>query len=773
MADEPAASTGSEQEDGWLDKAAGNTWASAGILLVLWPILSFLCFLLVAFPTDSFTIALIAGPILGLAATGAIGHTLGLLERVDTARKRAPLWARLLLVIPVFAVLFLLSVVIFGPLIEVFVLMILAVVFVSAAATGAIVWFTGLLSDVPQRVRDSTGAARLIGLAAIGLASGLIGFLLGLMLLEEAIIGLAIFLPALILGAGVTSFFTGWGKDAKAEILEWHWGLRLLASTILLVLLTLYFALIIGPGLRTIAEDGSVLESATVGYSFSLVAALIVLLPVTFAVRTWRDLWASFVSLGEGNRVLAVLPIFPLSVALIFLAIVVLTSNFELAYVISLPAGLALFLLAGIPFGITQDIPGIVRKQRLPARMGIFLATFLLLALYAYFGIALSAQIVELAILAGMLLAGLVLGLLIWTLDLGEGLGEEFESYGALGEALILGLVFFSTLIVTFLAIGLALDEVRIAFLVSVLAAAGVNYLIAHTTGLITGMRATVAELPWWAEMAVIAAVFTLAFLYATIAIGTFLENVGLAFALGAVVGLVAVAALSRDLALGDDVLEAADEKRRARTVILVFAFLGGFLLGLYASAAALSAVGNDLFGFPFFIALLSGVATTIVLAQFRGWDEDVLARMRTTKDLFKVAVILAIWLGVGIFTGFALQSLPIVGEDIGLGTEAGLPLSLTLAAGLLLWAWIPVLLFRTVGVERTPVRATVQMREKPKLLASIAWGALTFIVALVVLLTLMDSPVLPFALSVVAGYLVALLISTRRRSKPSEDGGS
>lgn len=813
------------REEGFGNFVLARAWAAALWLTVLWVIFTPVFFILIGFIVGSFVVATILAPVLGLAAAGGIGHWRGYLEPLDEARRdaplwvrlvapipifvlsfvllfaaigsligsfllvflldliasaaitaalvwvmglwgdvpsraeRSPLWLRLVLPVPVFAVLFTLLFFVLGTVITDFRLMVTTDTLISLVVTGLLTWLSGLWADVPERVRASSPTQRLAGIVAVGLLGGLAASSVALMVLEEAAISLAAFLPAAIATGLLAAFLMGWTGDAKEALMAWHFGYRILTFVVLVTLVTLYFALLIGP----------FLPNALVGYGAGFLIALALLLPVSMWVRTWRDLWASFVDMGEDRRLVATLPILPLGVALVFGLIVVTTSLFDVAYVVSVPAGVALFLLAGLPFGVTQDIPRVVRARNLPERIGIFVAFFVLTALYAYFAIALFVQIVEVALIGGMVFAGFVLGLLIWRFHLAEGLGEEFEGYGGPAEAAVLGGVFLLSFAVAFVVLGLATGDFRIAFLVSVLVAAGVNYFVAHSTGFVEGTREALAELDWWAELGILSAIFVLAFAYGTIAIGIFLPSVGLAFALGALFALGAVAALSHDLELGEEIISTADEKKRARSSILVLAFLGGFLAGLYIAAAALGAVGVDLFGFPFFIALLTGVATVIGLSRRRGWDEEVLASVRTTTDKLKVTAILALWLGIGIFTGFALQALPISGPILGLGDASGLPLTLTLAAGLLIWAWIPVVLFRLVAVERTPVEATATMGEKSKTLASLGWGLLVFGAALVVLLSVLDSTVIGVGIALAAGYLTALAFSTRRGQKTQD----
>lgn len=808
------------REEGFGNFLRERAWAAALWLAFLWLIITPVIFALVGVVIGSFTGAVILAPILGLAAVGAIARWRGYDEPIDEARETAPLWVRLIVPIPVFVFVAILFFVGVGAVIQDFLIVALIVLVLAAATTagfvwllglwrdvperttsspiwlrvpvlptvlfaalfgvffmalgptipdfrvllvvdtvgalattGVIVWATGLWHDVPGRVRDSGPPERLAALAVIGVLAGLVGFFVGLLLLEEVAIALAIFLPAMIAGIVAAALGLGWADDAHQAIVDWHFGIRIGAFVVLLTLVTLYFALLIGP----------FLPNALVGYGIALVIAAALLVPLSVWVRTWRDLWTTFVDMGEDRRLVATLPILPLSALAVFAIIVVTTSMFDLAYAVSIPAGVAIFLLAGIPFGVTQDIPRVVRGLDLPRRTAVFLTFFLLTTLYAYFAIALFVQDVEISIVAGMAFAGLLLGLLVHQFDLDEGLGDEFESYGGPAEAAVLGGVFVVTLVVSFLLIALTIGDFRIAFLVSVLLAAGANYLVAHTTGFVEGTREALAELPWWAELGVLSAVFVLAYLYGVIAIGSFIPGVALSLALGALLALAAVAALSHDLEIGEEIMHTADEKKRARSAILVLGFIGGFLVGLYAAAGALGAVGVDLFGFPFFIALLAGVGAVIALSRRRGWDEDVVANVRTTTDKLKVGVILVLWLGLSIFTGFALQALPIQGPIAGIGDPSGLPLTITLAAGLILWAWLPVLLFRLVRVERTPVDATVSAPEKRKALASLGWGLLVFAVVLVVMLTVLDNTVIGVGVALAAGYLTALAFSTRR----------
>lgn len=820
-----AATLRAVRDEGFGDFLRTRAWAAGLWLVFLAIVFTPILFALIGFISGSFVVATLLAPLLGLSAAGAIGHWRGYLTPLDEARRDAPLWARLVVPVPVFVLLFILLFVALGSLIEDFIAVLLVDLVLSAAGTGAIVWALGLWGDVPSRVersplwlrlaipfvvfgvlfmllflvlgsvltdfrvlvtvdvaasllatglltwvsglwrdvpgriRESTPPQRLGVLAAVGLLGGLLAMGVTLVLLEQVDIALATLLPAGVLAAVAVAVLSGWDEDAREAILDWHFGVRLAAFAVLLVFSTLYFSLLIGP----------FLPNALVGYGAAFAISLLLLVPVTIWVRAWRDLWTTFVEMGEDRRILATSPILPLGAAAVFGLVVVTTSMFDLAYVLSIPAGVVLFLLAGLPFGVTQDIPRAIRRQDLPTRAGIFAAFFVLTTLYAYFAIALFVQIVEVALIGGLAFAGLLLGVLVWQLDLGEGMVEEFESYGGPAEAAVLGGVFVLVLGLSFVVLALSTGDFRIAFLVSVLVAAGANYVVAHTTGFVEGTRDALSKLSWWAELLVLSGVFLLAFLYGSVAVGTFLPNAGLAFALGALLALATVVALSRDLDLGDDIMHTADEKKRARSSILVLAFLGGFLVGLYVSAAALGLVGVSLFGFPFFIALITGAASVIGLATRRGWDDDVLSTLRTGTDKLKAGVILASWLGLGILTGFALQALPIEGPILGIGDPSGLPLTLTLAAGLVLWAWLPVVLFRLVRVERTPVDATLSMSEKRKTLASLGWGLVVFATLLVVLLTVLTNTVIAVGVALAAGYLTALVFSTRRGREAAE----
>lgn len=808
------------REEGFSDFLRARAWAAAVWLLVIAALATPILFALVGFISGSFVIATVLAPLLGLAVAGGIGHWRGYLDPIDRARQDAPLWVRLLIPVPIFVLVFsllfigigafvgnflvlllsdlaltvlvtgglvwllglwgdvparaegsslwvrlLLPVPVFAvlggllflllsPVIEDFRLMLTVDVLASLILTGLLTWTSGLWSDVPARIRDSTPEQRLGALAGIGLFGGLIAFGLVLMLLEQVSFALAAFLPGLVLTVGLAAWLSGWSRDAHDALLAWHFGVRIGVFFAALALLTFYFALLVGP----------FLPNALLGYVVALVLSGALLIPVTIWIRAWRDLWATFVEMGGERRLVATLPVLPLGIGLVFGLIVVLTSHFPAAYVVSIPAGVGLFLLAGLPFGVSQDIPRVVRDQDMLPRTGIFLGFFLLTTLYAYFAIALFVQIVEVALIGGMVFAGAVLALLIWQFDLREGLAEEFESYGGPAEAAVLGGVFVLALALSFLVVGLATGDFRIAFLVSVLVAAGVNYLVAHSTGFVEGTRQALAVLPWWAELGVLSTIFVVAFLYGTIAVGSFLPAfVSVSFALGALLALGAVVALSVDLEIGGEIMEAADEKKRARTTMLVLAFLGGFMVGLYSAAAALGAVGIELFGFPFFVGLLTGVGAVLWLARRRAWDGDVLQRVRTGTDKLKVGVILVSWLGLGILTGFALQAIPLDGPVLGIGDAAGLPLTITLAAGLILWAWLPVALFRVVQVERTPVDATVSMPEKRKTLASLGWGVLAFAATLVLMLVLVENTVISAGVAVAVGYVTALVFSTRQ----------
>lgn len=801
-----------------------RAWACALVLLGYALLFSLVLFPLVGVVVGSFTLALLLAPILGLAGAGGMARVHGYVDTLDEARGSAPLWLRLLAPLPVFvlafamgfvllgsllggfaalllgslalgaaaaaafawglglwrgvpetvrdsplwvrlalgAVVFLLAAalgfVAFGALIPDFRLLVLAMVALGALATGLVVGLTGLWSDVPDRVRTSDPTQRLVGLILIGILGGLIAFFGILLVLEEVAFALAALLPGALLGAGLAGFLTGWADDALEAVRDWHVASRLAAFTVGVLVLTLYFALLVGP----------FLPNALLGYGVGILGALLLLVPASTWTHTWRDLGAVFVSAGEDRRFLATLPVLPLGIGLVFLLLVVTTSMFDLAFAVSVPAGVALFLLAGVPFGVTQDLPRLVRERDLPARIGIFAGFFLLAALYAYFAIALFVQIVEVALVAGVVFAGALLGGLIAWLDLHEGLDEEFDSYGGPAEALLLALTFVTALALTFVLVALTLGDFRVAFLVSVLAAAAVNYAVAHATGLVEGTREALAGLPWWAELLALSGVFVVAFLFGTVAFGTFLPVPALAMAVGAAFALASVVALSRDLELGEDLLETADERRRARSSLLVLAFLAGFLVGLYLSAAALQAVGVSLFGFPFFLGLLAGVATAITVARRRGWEQGVLERVQSTTDKLKAGVILATWIGAGVLTGLALQALPIEGPILGVGDPAGLPLTLTLAAGLLLWAWLPVVLFRVTRVERTPVDATAQMPAKRRTLASLGWGLLVAAATGVVMLVVVDNTVVSVGAALALGYLTALVMSSRR-DKPEE----
>ncbi len=762
MGPPPAASGSASGDEGLLDRIRESTWFSLGGLVLLWLILGFVAFLLFAFISQSFTLALVAGPIGGLAAAVALGWRLGFLQPVEEARQKAPLWVRLLLPIPLFIFLFLLTFVLAGAVITDFVVITLASVVLATAGTVATVWALDLWRNVADKVGETPPIGRLLALAGIGVIVGLGVFLIGLMVFEAVEIALALFLPAAIAGAVLTGILSGWSRDAGETARAQHLGVRLGVFLLLLIFTSLYFSLLVGPLLSDLVA-GYRIPDAIAGYAVSLVLALVLLVPLSMWANTWRDLWSAFTTIGEDRPVLAELPIFPLSAAIIFLVIVVLTSLFELAYVISIPAGLALFLLAGLPFGVTQDIPRVVRNQNLPARVGIFVGTFLVLALYAYLGIGFFLDAVELSLLLGLAFAGIVVGLLVWLLSLGEGLGEEFRGYGAPAEAALLSLISVTTFLISFLLIALALDDFRAAFLVSVVVAAGANYLIAHSTGMIHGMRAALAELPWWGDLIALAVVFVLVFAYGAIALGLFYNNVTVAYAFGALLATAAVFALAKDLEVGDDMLETADDRREARVSLMTLTFLGGFLVGMYATAALMSLAGSSLFGLPLFLGVITGALALLWISKRRSWGTTALGRLQSRGDRAKVASILIVWLAIGTLTGFALQSVPLGGEDIGLGDDPVLPLTLTLAAGLLLWSWLPTVLFRVLSVDRTPVRGTVGLAEKHKFWASLGWGLVTFLVVAAILLSIIDNPVIGMASAILAGYLVALGISALR----------
>jgi hypothetical protein len=813
------------EDEGLGDYIRRRAWACAIVLVLYWLLFTPILFAVVGVVSGSVTVGLLLAPLLGLAGAGGMLRFHGFLEALDAARSSAPLWVRLPAPTPVFVLGFVLGFVLLGSLAEEFTLLLLGSIALGALAAGAFAWglglwrdvpertrgaplwvrmllpvpvsvltaalafvllggllqdfrllvlavagagalaaalfvaLTGLLADVPDQVRDSSPGERLAGLAVVALVVGLAAFLAALLVLEEMAIALTVLLPSGLAGAALAAWALGWAQDARRAAVSWSIPVRLGVFALATVVLTLYVALLVGP----------FLPNALVGYLVGLVGALALTIPASVWTRAWRDLGAAFVAAGEDQRFVATLPVLPLGIGLVFLVLVVTTSIFELAYILSVPAGVGLFLLAGIPFGVTRDLPGLVRGRDLPARSSIFGGLFLLLALYAYFAVAFALQgllgvdSVEAALVGAIVFAGAVLAGLIAWLDLAEGMGEQFEAYGGAGEALILVVTFLLALVVTFLLVALTLGDFRIAFLASVLAAAGVNYVVAHTTGLVGGTREALAALPWWAELGALTGVFLVAFLFGTVAFGSFLVNLALAMVAGALFALGAVVALSRDLELGDDVLEAADETRRARTSILTLAFLAGFLVGLYVAAAALQAAGVSLFGLPFFIALLAGVGAVIALARHRGWEQGVLERVQSRTDKAKTAVVLTSWIGLGVLTGFALQALPIQGPILGIGDPSGLPLTLTLAAGLLVWAWLPVVLFRVARIDRTPVEATREMPGKRRTLASLGWGLLVAAGVLVVLLVVLDNNVISAGIAVVAGYLTALGISARR----------
>lgn len=747
--------------EGLTQRIARNTWASLGTMAGTAFLATLVLFLLLALLTQNFVIALVGGILGGIATAAGAGYRWGFLQRVDQSRRGAPLWVRLLLPVPLFFFLLLLLLVSLGTLIEAFVLLVLADVVVSLVVTGAVVKLIGLWDDVPARVRRTQGQSRLAFLIVIGVFTGVLGSVLGLMLLEEAAIALGLFLPSFLAGAVLAALLTKWGRDARDGLRSVPiWG-RILGFVLLTLALTFYFSLLIGP----------FLPNATIGYALSMLLGLALTVPLSIWARTWRDLWGRFLAMGEGHRVGAVLPAFPIAAALIFLLIVVLTSNFEIAYTVSIPAGLLAFLLVGLAFGVTQDIPEVVKRQRLPRRVGVFLLSFLLLTLYAYFAVALFTQLVEVSLLAGMLFATVVLALAIRLLGLAEGLGQEFEGYGAKAEAAVLGLVFLGVLVLAFIVVALLSGDFRVAFLVSVLVAAGANFAIAHATNLIEGLREALDDLRWYGELLLFASVFVLAFAYGTVAIGSFLSNVPLALTGGALFAVLAVVLVGWDLRIGEVMVNTADDQRSARITLLLLVFLGGFLVGLYATAALFSLAGNDLFGLPFFFALLAGSGATLGFSRWRGWEGEVLGKVRTRRDRTKVTVVLAAWLGLGVLTGFFLQSVPLDASELGLGEEGEpVPLTITLAAGLVIWTWLPALLFKAVAVERTPLSATLSMAEKPRFLASLGWGALAGLLAMVLLLSTLDSPVYGILGAVGVGYLVALGVTLARRRRRGDE---
>lgn len=818
-----------EEGEGYGDKVTrflqGNAWAAGLAVILAWLLFTPVFFALFGLILDSFVIALILAPIAGLAAAGALAYRRGWGEPLADARRSSPLWVRVLAPLPVFCLVLVLSFFGLGAFLTGFVLLALASAAIAALATGAVVWILGLWHDLPgtvmgaplwarllvplplfvvltilsfsifggsiqdfrwlllaslgtgalvtavliattgvwanalSRAHASSPKERLAALVLFGTVTGLVAFVASLVVLERMSIALATALPGFVLGVVLAGWLSSWWKDAHRTVSGWHFAARGGAFLALLVALTLYFAVLVGPFLPT----------ALAGYGLGLVFALALLVPASVWVGTWRDAWGSFVSLGEDRRLVATLPVLPVSIVVLFVALAVPTGSFALAYVLSIPLGVLLFLLAGIPFGVTRDIPGLVRKRRLPARSAIFGGVFLLATLYAYFGVALFLDMVEVAIVAGALFGGALVGGLIAWLDLHVGLQEEFESYGGVAEAIVLGLAFVSAMGVSFLLVALALGDFRVAFLSSVLVAAGVTYALAHASDLVEGLRETVAVLPWWAEMGVVSFVFVLAFAYGTVAVGVFRVPVEVALLLGAVFALGSVVAFSRDLALGRGVVASADEETGARVPLLVLTFLGGFLVGLYVSAAALGAVGLALFGIPFFVGLVVAAGCVLALARFRGWDSTVLDRFRTRSDKAKTFAIVAAWLGVGVVLGFALQMIPVSGSLLGIGGGGGIPLAVTLALGLVLSAWLPVVLFRLVRVSRSPVEATASLAEKRRSLAALAWGLAVFGGVLVVALTIQDNTVIAAGVALVLGYVVALALSARRGTEPEE----
>ncbi len=802
-----------------------NPWAASGLLLLAWLLFIPVFFLLAGVILDSFALALVLAPFLALAATGALAYWRGWHTTLDRARQGSPLWARLLYPIPLFALLYMVSFIAFGAILTEFTLLAASAALLALALTGALVWISGMWSELPEavmglpvwarlllplplfagltllgfplfggavddfrflllaslslaalgtglaigltglwhglgrRVRASSPTERLTALTILGLLAGLVAFLATLTGLEQVEFALAAFLPSALAGFTLAGWALGWLPHVHKTLAGWHFGTRIGLFTGLLLVLILYFSLLVGP----------FLPNALIGYTVSTALALALLVPFSMWTNTWTDTWRTFVSLGEDRRVLATLPILPLSAVLLFLLLAFLSDSFAIAYTLSIPLGVALFLLTGTAFGITQDIPRIVRRRSLPARLGIFAAFFLLVAAYAYFAVALFVQIVEVALVASALFSGALLAGLIVRLELGEGFAEEFESYPPVVEAGVLAAAFLASLAVVFTVVALAAGDFRAAFLVSVVAAAGLTYVLAHATGLVGGIRETVQALDWWGEIGALLATFALAFVYGTVAVGIFAVPVELAVVIGALFGLGAVFALSKDLALGHGVMTSADEHASARISILVLTFLAAFLVGMYTAALALGAVGVSLFGLPFFVSLVLGTAAVMGLARHRGWDADVVARVRTARDKGKTLVILAAWIGLGTLTGFALQAIPVEGPILGLGDATGLPLALTLAVGLVLWAWLPVVLFHVTHVEQTPVDATLTMTEKRRTMASLAWGLLAFGLVLVIALTVLDGPVWAVVLALGVGYLTALVISSRRGRKPEE----
>jgi hypothetical protein len=748
----------------WSQFVREHWWTALPALLVLWGVFSLLLFPIVGFVTGSITVGILASPLLGLAAAGALGHRWGLVEPVDEARRDAPLWARLLVPVPVFAVLWVLFFVGVGSLVQTFTLIAAIATVLAAAATGAGVASLGLWRGLIETIRDASPRARLGMLASFGTSVGLLTFAGIVVGVGNVPLALATLVPvALLAGVGL-AYGLGWTEDAYEAIRSPHFGIRLGVFVVLEALLAVYIAV----------QVGRFIPDARFAYAIGIAAGLALLVPATIWVHAWRDTWQAFTDLGEEHRALVLLPVFPLVAVLVFGLVVVLTDSFEAGYILSVPAGIAALLAVGAPLGVTGKIPSIVRRKQLPTRSAIFLASFALLSAYAYLGFALVIQNVEISLVAGMAFAGLVLGAVNSAFDLGRGLGEEFEAYGAPGEAAVLVSVFALSLALAFLALALTTGDFRLAFLVSVVVAAGLNYLIAHSTGLVESMRAVVADVPWWADLVVLAVLFAGVAAYGTVAVGVFITSAPIALTAGAVLGLAGVVFFSRDLAIGHDVMAEAEEQTTARAVVLLLAFLGAFLAGLFASGAALSLTGTAIFGFPLFVAVVTGSAAAIALARFRGWDETVLGRVRSRTDKLKVATILAVWLAVGIFTGFSLTSLPVGEADLGIGSSPSLPLTLTIGAGLLFWIWMPVILFRAVDVSRGPAEATMETRDRGRALASAGWGLLVFAIVLVTVLSIFNQPVVAVASALAVGYLVALLISTRgSRNDPEDVEGS
>lgn len=759
-----AAAGGLASSRGWLEplgeaRRAAPLWVRLIVPVPVFVLVLTLSFFGLGSVVTGFTILGFASLLIALSLTGAFVWGLGLWHDVPGRVLGAPLWARLLFPIPLLVVFTLFSFSLFGGWIQDFRLLMLASLATGTLATGALVALTGLWANALVRAEESTPVERLVVLVLTGAVAGLVVFLAALMVLEQVNLALATVLPAFVGGVALAGWISSWWRDAHQAVAGWHVGARAGAFLVVLLGLTLYFALLLGPFLPT----------ALAGYGVALVLALALAVPLSSWVGTWRDAWGGFVSMGEDRRLLATLPILPVSIVVLFVALAVPTDSFALAYVLSVPLGVALFLLAGVPFGVTRDIPGLVRKRRLPVRFAIFAGVFLLAAVYAYYGVALFVDIVEVAIVAGVVFGAVLLGVLITWLNLHVGLQEEFESYGGVAEAFVLGVVFVAALAVSFLLVALSLGDFRVAFLVSVVVASGVAYVLAHTTELVDGLRETVAGLPWWAEMGVVSFVFVLALVYGTVAVGVFRVPLEVALVLGALFALGSVVAFSRDLALGRGVVASADEDAGARVPLLVLAFLGGFLVGLYVSAMALGAVGLALFGIPFFVALVVGVVSVLALARLRGWDAAVVSRVRTRSDKAKTVGIVVAWLVVGVVLGFVLQMVPVEGPVLGVGGALGFPLALTLAVGLLVSAWLPVVLFRAVRVSQSPVGATASLQEKHRSLAGVGWGLVVFCGVLVLALTFQDNTVLAVGVALVLGYVVALALSARRGADPEE----